>query len=380
MKFSINATDFRAALKAACEVAPSKGILPEYSCVFLQADEGENLRIYARSESMEFSVTVPCDVQDDGEALIPSRMLLDYVSLASGDVQISTDAKQKMTIKSGKKTSSIVGMDTDRFKAPAFSGEDVLRASGADFAACLNRTSFCTSLDETRPQLCGVHLSIDSIGHVKFVGMDGYRISMCDMDKTELLADLPQGREITIPNAVLKLIPSLFSGDDAITLGLETYRASISANGKMLIFPLIAKEYIQYGRLLTNDYKTELLLNSDAFLEALRLVEIASGNAEGNDQRKNLIRIQTDGENGCVTLSADNAATDAVTVVDCDLRGEDMTIYFNVKYVKDLAAVCAKESDAITFSLTGPVSIASIAPQNSQSRLTTYVVPVRTRN
>jgi DNA polymerase-3 subunit beta len=239
MKFTINATDFRAALKAACEVAPSKGILPEYSCVFLQADEEGDLRIYARSESMEFTVAVPCDVQDAGEALIPSRMLLDYVSLAYGDVQISTDAKQKMTIKSGKKTSSIVGMSTDRFKAPAFSGEDILCASGADFAACLNRTSFCTSTDETRSMLCGVHLTIDSLGHIKFVGMDGYRISMCDMDKTDLIADLPDGKETTLPNAVLKLIPSLFSGEEKITFGLETYRASISGGGKTLIFPLM---------------------------------------------------------------------------------------------------------------------------------------------
>lgn len=379
MKFTINSTDFRDALKSACEVAPSKGILPEYSCVFLQADEEGSLQVCARNEAMELTVTVPCNAQDAGEALIPSRMLLDYVSLASGEVQIATDAKEKMTIKSGKKTSSIVGMSPDRFKVPSFSGEDVLRTSGADFAACLNRTGFCTSTDETRSQICGVHLSIDSIGHIRFVGMDGYRISMCDLTKTEMLADLPEGRETTFPNAVLKLIPSLFSGCDKVTLALEPYRAAISGDGKTLIFPLNVKEYIQYGKLIERVYQTEILLNADALMEALRLVEIASGNAEGADQRKNLIRVKTDREANCITLSADNSATDAIVSVDCEMRGADMTIYYNVKYVKDLVAACARESGSVTFSLVGPVEIAKIAPLDSPSNLATYVVPVRTR-
>lgn len=379
MKFTIDAADFRSALKSACEVAPSKGLLPEYSCLFLQTVGADALSVFAKNESMEISLSVPCRVQEDGSALIPSRLLLDYVSLSSGEVQITTDAKQKTTVKSGKNVSSIMGMEPDRFKPMSFSGDAVLSASGADLAACLARTSFCTSVDETRAMLCGVHLTIDPVGRVKFVGMDGYRISMCDLEQISILADLPEPREITFPNATLKLISSLFSGDETVVLRLEAYRAALEAEGKTLAFPLIAKEYVQYQRLLGSVYKTEILLHASAFLDALRLVEIASGNAVGNDQRRNLIRIQTDTAKHCITLSADNETTDAVTAVDCDLRGEDMTIYFNVKYVKDLAAVCAKDSENVVFSLSGPVSIACIAPQNSPNRLTTYVVPVRTQ-
>lgn len=381
MKFTINASEFRDALKAACEVAPSKGILPEQSCVFLVADN-DALRVYAKNESMDIALSVPCiNVLDQGRALIPSRLLLDYISLASGEVLISTDAKQKMTIKSGNKNSSIIGMDPERYKVPAFDGKHILSAAGADLAACLNRTSFCTSTDETRSQICGVHLSVELDGKVIFVGMNGFEVSMCDMVKTDLPDDLSENYEITLPNAVLRLISSLFSGEEKVSMSLENYRACVSCPGKKLIFPLISKEYINYRRLLSSHvYKTEALVDSRAMLEALRLVEIASANAVGNDQRKNLICMQLNGQNSSISLLADNDATKAMTVVDCDLRGEDMTIYFNVKYVKELVAACAKECGNTVIRLTGPVSIACICPQDSGSNMATYVVPVRTQH
>lgn len=381
LKFEINATDFRAALKSACEVAPSKGILPEQSCLYLCTEGEETLRIHARSDTGEISLSlaVPCFVHEKGAALIPSRMLLDYASMASGAVLVSTDAKQKATLKFGGKTSTIAGMEPDRFKSPDFSGEQVLAVSGEELAACLGRTSFCTGTDETRAMLCGVHLTIDVLGHTRFVGMNGYQVSMCDMQLAQMLADWSEPRELTVPNAVLRLISTQFGGESAVTLSLESYRASVSSPGKTLIFPLIAKEYVQYQRLIPESYSTELLANADDLLAALRLVEIASGAATGNDQRKNLICMRASGESHSVQFSADNDVSDAQTAVDCDMRGDDIAIYFNVKYIKDLVSACARESETVVIGFTGALSIACIRPQHSASGMTTYVVPVRTR-
>lgn len=381
MKFEINATDFRAALKSACEVAPSKGILPEQSCLYLCTEGEETLRIHARSDTGEISLSlsVPCFVHEEGEALIPSRMLLDYASMASGAVLVSTDAKQKATLKFGGKTSSIAGMEPDRFKAPVFSGEQAFSVPGEELAACLGRTSFCTGTDETRAVLCGVHLTIDALGRTRFVGMNGYQVSMCDMQPAQMLADWSEPRELTVPNAVLRLIATQFGGESAVTLSLESYRAAVSCPGKTLIFPLIAKEYVQYQRLIPEAYSTELLANADDLLQALRLVEIASGAATGNDQRKNLICLRASGKEHSILLSADNDVSDAQTAVDCDMRGDDIAIYFNVKYIKDLVSACARECATVVIGFTGPLSIACIRPQNSASGMTTYVVPVRTR-
>lgn len=378
MKFTINATDFRDALKAACEVAPAKGILPEQSCLYIHAED-EKITVQARSESAEITLTVPCiDVQDDGDALVPSRMLLDYVSLASGEVSVSTDSKQRMTIKNGKKTSVLSGMETDKFKPITFSGKPLLSTSGQELAACINRTSFCTSTDETRSQLCGVHLSIAPDGGIRYTGMDGVRVSICDMDKTDMLDESESGWEMTFPNATLKLIASQFGDADTVTLSLDNYRACLTRSDRKMIFPLNVKQYLDLNRIINQTYKTELLMDAKAFLEALRLTEIAAGAAAANDSRWNIVRLQTHGQNGCISLSADNASTEAATTVDCDQHGEDITIFFNVRYIKDLAAACARESDQITFSFTSPVGIASIKPVNAPCNMATYVVPVRT--
>jgi len=378
MKFTINASDFRSALKDACDVAPSKGILPEQSCLYLIA--GENaLTIQARSDSAEISLTVPCDTQETGEALIPSRMLLDYVSLASGEVAVSTDKKLRMTIKSGKKTSTVAGLETHRFKALEFGGyTDILSVPGAEFAACINRTAFCTSADESRAQICGVHLSIDNMGRIRFVGMDGVKVSMCRMDETDLLADSAEGWELTIPNAALRLISGQFSDDEKVTLSMDRWHLCLSAGDKKMIVSLISKPYLDIDRVIPASYSSSVLVDGKAFTEALKLVEIAAGAAATNDARWNIVRIQTDGQNRCVYLSADNESTEAATTVDMEQRGENLTIFFNVRFLRDLASACVRESDELEISFTSAVGIASIRPVNTSCGMVTYVVPVRT--
>lgn len=378
MKFSINATDFRDVLKAACEVAPSKGIIPEYSCLFIQARQ-DALQIFARDESIDISIATSCDVQEEGEALVPSRMLLDYVSLADGSVTVSVDAKQRMTIKSGKKASSLACMDTSRFKPLAFDGNPVVAAPGSAFASCIARTAFACSADESRAVLCGVHLDISPGGSIHFLSCDGIKSARCDMDKTDFLADWSEPRGITIPSAAIKLIQSQFGAADRVTLSLEPYRAAFSTPEKCLAFPLITKEYPDLSRIFPKTFAADIRLAARPFLEALRLVEIAASSAPSNDNRWNLMRMQTDGENGCVHLSADTESTEASTAVDCDVRGQDMELFFNVRYVRDLATVCAKESDTLVFSLSGPLGIACMQPTDCPAAMSTFITPVRAR-
>lgn len=377
MKFTIHSITFRDALKSACEVAPSKGILPEQSCLYLRVQD-DTLTICARDESTDIELVIPCQAQEDGEALVPSRMLLDYVSLADGSVTVSVDAKQRMTLKSGKKTSALACMDTDRFKPMAFAGEPVFTIDGAALSACISRTSFACSTDETRAVLCGIHLTIDPNGSAHFASCNGVEIAQCDMDKLDFNADWSEPRGITLPNTALKLIQSQFGSYDHVTLSLETYRAAFSAEGKRMAFPLISKEFPDITRVYPPSYKTDIRILARPFLEALRLVEIAASSAPSKDNRWNLIRLQTDGENGCLYLSADTEATEARTAVDCDVQGEDMTIFFNVRYLKDLTAVCGKESDELSFSLSSPVGVARMRPLDCPAVMSAYVVPVRT--
>lgn len=377
MKFVTDSASFRDVLKAACEVAPSKGILPEQSCLFLVA-EGDLLHVYARNESVEIALDHPCDVQETGEALVPSRLLLDYVSLASGEVSVSTDKKLRMTIKSGKRTSTLAGLESHRFAPLQFHGEEVFSAPGAELTACFGRTSFCTSADETRKALCGVHMDISNTGHITFIALDGIKISMCEMDKTDMMADWTDTHGLTIPNAALRLITGQFSDAERVTLRLEPHRACFSTPEKQLVFSLIVNPFLPYERVIPAAYSTSVLMDAKTFLDAVKLVEIAAAAAPSKDNRYNVVRMQADGQNGSFALSADTEATAAATEVDCDISGEDLVIYFNVRFIRDLAAACAKESGTLEFSFTGPGTVARLKPIDSPSHMATYVVPVRT--
>lgn len=376
MKLTAESSSLRAVLKAATDVAPAKGIVPEYSCVYL-CTQDDGIRVYAHSQDMELEQFCPALIEEEGEALVPARMLLDYVSLADEQVSLSTN-RNILTVKSGRKKSTVTCMEASRFSPLKLNAQPLFSMPGEQLAACMNRTSFCASTDETRRAICGVHVEIGTDGHVRFVGMDGFRVSICDSTAFVESDTVPE-KGITLPNAVLKTISSLFGNADNATVSLDSNRCVISSGSRQLIFPLLNGEYVEYGRVIPKTLATEMKLNADDFMEALRLVEVASAASE-NVQTKNLIRFDTDGENGCLKVSASTSSGSAETSVPCDLNGQDMTIFFNVRYVRDLLAVCARESGEVSFGFTTAFGVAELRPLDANaSGLRTYVVPVRTQ-
>lgn len=373
MKIIANAADLRSVLKRACEVVPSKGIIPEQSCVFIQSKD-DAVTVSGQSETAGVTLSLSCDVLSEGEALVPSRMLLDYVSLAEGSVELSLDAKNVLTVKSGKKKSTVACLETDRFRPLTFEGSPVFSAKGADLAACIDRVSFAVSADETRAVLCGVHITVDCVGKATFVALDGLKVSLCEM-KVAGANVPPEGLEITVPGAALKLITSLFSGAESVSLSLEKYRAMLYADGCSLSFPLIAKEYPQWQRIIPPNYGASMRVSARPLLDALSLTAIAASASAKN--RQGLVRLDADGEASCIRFSVTNDVTEAGTDVDCDMTGQDMTIYFNVKFMQAVCSACAKDDGELRVDFSTPTGPCRVSPLRSDYSLTTFVVPVR---
>ena len=377
MKFTASASELKSALRAACEVVPSRAILPEQSCIFMQA-KGDSLRVFGRDETAEIALSCACSVQREGQALVPARTFLDYVSLASVDVSVSVDQKNVMTIVSGNKKSTVTCLDSDRFRPLDFGGQPLFTAPGSRLAACFDRVSFAVSTDETRKQICGVHMDIDPGGLVRFVAMDGFRVALCALP-VALSGPLPENKKLIVPSEVLKLISSLFSGASSVSFVVEQYRACLESEDRQLAFPLMTKEYVQYERVIPKSYSVRVLLSARAFMDALNLTSIAAAAAPANSQRQNLIRLVVSSQENTVRLSADSDSTTADTDVPCLVEGPDMIVFFNVNYLKDSTAVSMKESDDLLLCFTTNVGVCMAAPKESENALQTFVVPVRVR-
>ena len=374
MKFTADTKDLKAALKAACEVVPARPLRQDYGCVFLHAED-ELVDIYAKDQDMELSLSCPANVEECGEALVPAKLLADYVSLADSEVELTLKGTT-LTVKSGRKKSTVLCLDTDLFTPAKLDGTPLFTASGEDLAAWINRTSFCASYDESRRAICGVHMEIDPDGITRFVAMDGCRISCCD-GRVEADESLVETAELTIPNAVVKQLVSLFGNIEKVSVSLEKYRASVKGGGRELIFPLITSQYVEYGRTIPAGYKTELKLNASELMDAFRLAEIAS-NTVASSVAKNLVKLEADVQNGHLTVTTNTAVSQAVTAVPCDAWGEDMTIAFNVRYLRDLLAACSKECGEVELGFTTPLGVARMKPLESGANLATYIAPVRT--
>lgn len=376
MKFSAESTDLKRAVKAACEVIPPRGINPEATCVYLGLSNGK-LLVSGRSESVYVELECPCSPVKSGEALVPARTLLDYISLADGEVILSLDSKNTLTIINGKKKSTIVCLDADRYQTAQFGGKPAFSVSGESLVSCLSRVAFSAAVELVRPAMCGVRMTLLSDGDLRFSAIDNVRVAMCD-SVCDVSDGAPADLSATVPSSILRLIQTLFSSPQNVTFSFEPGRGMFSCDSCRLVFasPAGAFPSMAIDRMLELKYAGRTVVGSKEMLDATGLVSVAA-EASPTAGSRYLVRLETSSKSRELMLSAMNEVTAANTSVDADHEGDDIAIGFSVRLLRDAVAACAKESDEVEISFTSSVGPVRIAPASKNSTLTTFVMPVR---
>ena len=326
MKFTASAAEIGQRLQVAAHIASTRVGLGASGGVLVSATEHG---VELAATDLETSVRLPtaAQVEREGHAFVPARLLLDVVRMAPGsDVECEFDAAdQSFSVHSKSNTVRLRVLREDDFPTlPASPDGDGTVLPGSAFADAVGQVGRAASRDETRPLLTGVSLTAEN-GRLRVVATDSYRLAVKEIE----LASGGGAFQVTVPSRALTEAARLTQQEDAAEVSVATSENQIifSINNVMLASRLIDGHFPDYRQLLPESVEHELHFATDELLDVVRRISLVA-------QKNTPLRLALN--EGELTVSARTPDVgEGSETMPSEFHGEPLEIGFNPTFLRD---------------------------------------------
>ena len=342
------------AINIVLKAVPSKTTLPILECILIRAQENE-IKLLCNNLEMGIETSpIAANVIEAGNLAIDARMFSEIIRKLSDDNISISNNKNITVIKGGRSEFKISSQNGDDFPTlPEIEKSEAYKISAEDFKNMVKQTIFSVSLDESKPVLMGELLEIKN-NRMNMVALDGFRISFksCEISSTS------SDTSIVVPSKTLSDITRILANSETeeISFYVTDNQTLFELDECKIVTRLIEGKFLNYENIFTDDYKTIMTVNREAFLESVERASLIS-----TDNKKNPIKFKLDEDKIIVTSNTDLDASYEEMSVDID--GEPLEIAFNPKYLSD--ALKAIESENVTVQFTTSLNPCIIKPADN---------------
>jgi DNA polymerase-3 subunit beta len=162
-----------------------------------------------------------------------------------------------------------------------------------------------------------------------------------------------------VPLKAIQLVRKIPAGE-TITLRLGQHRAAFLGENAAVYTQLIEGQYLNYQRVIPQEYTRRWLLMVKEFRDALRRAHLIAKNnsADGHKTYTSKVYLRTEGEK--LVITAQGYAGEAEETIELAREGDDLEIAFNARYLLDVLDVIKSES--VVMELTEALRPAVVKP------------------
>lgn len=216
MELVINRDNLLAGLNAVTRSVSIRSTLPVLSHVQLRA-RGNTLELQASNLERCVYAKVAANVLEVGGICVPAKTLSDLINtMPDKPITLATNDKDvSLSVTCGGNSAKVKGVEADDFPMTALPIDSrVLSTKLAEFETvalvrALERTTFCTTVEQSRPTLTGVNFLIER-GKAVLAATDGFRLAETTLD-CQLTAE--NGVNVIVPSDSLKEVVRLAKGN-----------------------------------------------------------------------------------------------------------------------------------------------------------------------
>ena len=367
MKFTCERTKLVEALSNVQRAVSTKSNLAALEGIFICAETTNTLKLCGYNTELSIKTIMPAEVSVGGEIVLSAKLFTDIIRrLPSDSVTIEIKENLVASIKSGMSEFSITGINAEEFpEIPEIENPDTIELFCKEAKSMIKQTLFAVADTDTKPVHTGTLFDIKN-NEITLVSVDGYRMAI---RKEKIKEDLDI--RFVVPGKtlgeVLKLLPeeddkklSIFAGQRHIMFDTGDY---------CIISRLLDGEFLDYEVSIPDSFKTRLCVSTRAMLESVERVSLLI-----SERFKSPVKSSISA--GFARLSCSTAIGKAYDEFPISIKGEDIEVGFNSKYMID--ALKNTDTDEVVIELNGPLSPIKILPKEGNSFLF-LVLPVRLR-
>ena len=367
MKLKVPKSTFDKAIKSVSKAIPNKSIQPILSNILLVNNNG-HLSLNATDLDLSIEAIIPSQNTESGRITLSAKKLEEIVSrLEEDDIEISVDPENyKTNVVCRKAKFDLVGVSADEFPNPNKPDpKSFLLIDKSKFIHIVDMVQFAASRYDINNVLGGVYIAIrDSEDRpqakvIEFVATDGNRLSSYSLE-TEFNGDLNK-KEAIVPIKVMMDINRIIesSVDEQVGISFTNSQIVFKTEDRLVVSRLLDGVYPRYKQLIPSSevLSKRAIIDRKEFLHCLERVAVMA------NEITNLVHLNfaTD----ILTIQSSNIdyglAKDTISI---EYTGEDLDIYFNVRYL--IEALKCISSDQVEIRLAEKLTPIIIKPVSDE--------------
>lgn len=375
MKLSCTQENLRIALASLERVVGKQSTLPILSNILLETDKGR-LRLSATNLEIGVITSIGAKINTEGKITVPAKLLTNFIqNLAPDQVVEIEQVGTQVVLQSGNYTVKINGLDGKDFPIIPERGNGKLFSIESEaLRQGLQKTLFCVSLNESRPELTGVLMGFRE-GGLFLTATDSFRLAEWWIkDKVTGDTSFFEGGKVSviIPSYTLQEVQRVISqGGEQVQIMLEENQVFFEIGNTRIISRLINGRFPEYQAIIPKQYSTTITLQQDELQRALKIATSFSLYSSGEV----VFRLNTD-ENYLEIQSQSQGIGEQMAKIPFEgVLNETMQIIFNPRYV--LEGVIALSRDRTIISFNSPTTPVSISSTEGGEGYVYIVMPIR---
>jgi DNA polymerase-3 subunit beta len=310
------------------------------------------------------------EIKETGSIVLNAKFFSEIVKKLPTDfVEIEVLNHLQTNIRSGKSEFNLNGLDAEEYPhLPQVEEDNKFRVAADLLKAMIRQTVFAVSTSETRPVLTGVNWKIEN-NELNCIATDSHRLAL-----RRAYIELENGvsYNVVIPGKSLNELSKILDDTNELIDIIITENQVLFKTKHLLFFSrLLEGSYPDTSRLIPNESKTDVIVNTKDFLHAIDRASLLA-----REGRNNVVKLSTI-ENGHIEISSNTPEIGKVVeeVQSGSIEGEELKISFSAKFMMD--ALKALEGTDIKINFTGAMRPFVIRPLDDETTLQ-LILPVRT--
>ncbi|MEO0084610.1 MAG: DNA polymerase III subunit beta [candidate division WOR-3 bacterium] len=337
-------------LSGVVSVLMTKTSYPILQNVFLEITDN-NLIIKATDldSYIEKRILIEKGKVKPGKAILPGKKLLEATKELLTEKLTITTKDNKIHIETKGSSSFFVSIDPNEYpEVPEIPKETELEIPQTLLEECYSYTGFAVSKEESRPPICGIYLKI-SENEIRMVATDTFRLAFAKKKEK-----FDGNFEVIIAPKVFSLFPK---GEDKVKVLVDSSKIAFVFANTTIISRLIEGPYPDYERIIPQKYESQLQVNTETFIGALRRAAVFAHPAG------RLIELRLSAkQNSIFAETADLGHT--TQEFEAKYTGDSLKIGFNVNYLLEI--ISALKSEEVIMQFINQFSTVVIKPKTDQ--------------
>ncbi|MCX6703086.1 MAG: DNA polymerase III subunit beta [Candidatus Zambryskibacteria bacterium] len=327
------------ALMKAEKMTSKQSTLPVLSCVLLKASNGV-LSISSTNLDLGLELSLPVKVLEEGAVAVPGSILSSFIGSIFNDKNVVLETEGTTLKVSTEHTKTFIKtLPMEDFpNIPKLTDSVSFTLPIQDFVKGLKSVSYASSQSTIKPTLASVYIYPDE-DFIVFVATDSFRLA----EKKIKVKKHKDFSSILLPfKNIPEIIKTFEDISDEVTISFNQNQISFEYEGIYLVSRVIDGSFPDYKNIIPKETKTEVVILKQDMVNSLKISNIFTDKFSqvyvNASQKDKLFEVKTKN----LDIGENTNTLDAV------VRGDDITMSFNHKYINDCFQ--SIESDSLTLS------------------------------